>query len=117
MWLFPNRAGTRPIDITVAQKIYTLTKLRAGLRKQGEIHALRSAFATHLLEAGHDVYYVQRLLGHRHVTTTMRYVHVSQGRVLATGSPLDLPEPPAPCRPDFEKRRNLNGPSCRRCGS
>ncbi len=41
LWLFPNRPGTRPIDITVAQKLYTLTKLRAGLRKQGGIHALR----------------------------------------------------------------------------
>ncbi len=94
-WLFPNRAGTRPIDITVAQKVYTLTKLRAGIHKQGGIHALRHAFATHLLEAGRDVHTVQRLLGHRYVTSTVRYFHLSQGRVLATPSPLDLPEPPA----------------------
>ncbi|OGK83502.1 MAG: integrase [Candidatus Rokubacteria bacterium GWC2_70_16] len=94
-WLFPNRAGTRPIEITVAQKVYTLTKLRAGIRKQGGIHALRHAFATHLLEAGRDVHTVQRLLGHRYVTSTVRYFHLSQGRVLATPSPLDLPEPPA----------------------
>ena len=94
-WLFPNRQGTRPIDITVAQKVYTLTKLRAGIRKQGGIHALRHAFATHLLEAGRDVHTVQRLLGHRYVTSTVRYFHLSQGRVLATPSPLDLPEPPA----------------------
>jgi integrase/recombinase XerD len=39
-WVFPNRQGTRPIDITVAQKIYMLTKLRAGIRKQGGIHTL-----------------------------------------------------------------------------
>jgi len=94
-WLFANRQGTRPIDVTVAQKIYTLTKLRAGVRKQGGIHALRHAFATHLLEAGKDIHTVQRLLGHRHVTTTRRYFHLSQGRVLDAGSPLDLPEPPA----------------------
>ena len=94
-WLFPNRAGTRPIDITVAQKVYTLTKLRAGIRKQGGIHALRHAFATHLLEAGRDVHTVQRLLGHRYVTSTVRYFRLSQGRVLATPSPLALPEPPA----------------------
>jgi len=94
-WLFPNRQGTRPIDITVAQKVYTLTKLRAGIRKQGGIHALRHAFATHLLEAGRDVHTVQRLLGHRYVSSTVRYFHLSQGRILATPSPLDLPEPPA----------------------
>ncbi len=95
LWLFPNRQGTRPIDITVAQKLYTLTKLRAGIRKQGGIHALRHAFATHLLEAGRDIHTVQRLLGHRYVSSTVRYFHLSQGHVLATPSPLDLPEPPA----------------------
>jgi len=94
VWLFPNRQGTRPTDITVAQKIYTMAKLRAGIRKQGGIHALRHAFATHLLEAGTDLHTVQRLLGHRHLSTTMRYFHLSQGRLMATRSPLDLPQPP-----------------------
>jgi site-specific recombinase XerD len=93
IWLFANRQGTRPIDVTVAQKLYTLAKLRAGIRKQGGIHALRHAFATHLLEAGRDLQTVQHLLGHRHLSTTARYFHLTQGRVLATGSPLDLPEP------------------------
>jgi site-specific recombinase XerD len=77
-----------------AQKVYTLTKLRAGIRKQGGIHALRHAFATHLLEAGTDLHTVQRLLGHRHITSTIRYFHLSQGRLVGTRSPLDLPEPP-----------------------
>ncbi len=92
-WLFANRQGTRPIDITVAQKIYTMAKRRAGIQKQGGIHALRHAFATHLLEAGVDLHTVQRLLGHRQISTTMRYFHLSQGRVLGTRSPLDLPKP------------------------
>lgn len=90
-WLFPNRQGTRPIDITMAQKIYTQAKLRAGIRKQGGIHSLRHAYATHLLEAGTDLPTVQRLLGHQHLSTTMRYFHLSQRRVLSTRSPLDLP--------------------------
>jgi len=95
LWLFPNRAGSRPIDITVAQKLYTLTKLRAGIRKQGGIHALRHAFATHLIEAGRDLPTVQHWLGHRFISSTLRYFHLSQGRFLETPSPLDLPEPPA----------------------
>ena len=94
-WVFPNRQGTRPIDISVAQKIYMITKLRAGIRKQGGIHTQREAYATHVLEAGTDLHTVQRLLGHRQISTTMRYFHLSQGRVLATRSPLDLPQPPA----------------------
>ena len=95
VWLFANRQGTRPIDITVAQKIYTMAKLRAGIHKQGGIHALRHAFATHLLEAGTDLHTVQRLLGHRQISTTMRYFHLSQGRLVGTRSPLDLPQPPS----------------------
>ncbi len=93
VWLFANRQGTRPIDITVAQKIYTMAKLRAGLQKQGGIHALRHAFATHLLAAGTDLHTVQRLLGHRQISTTMRYFHLSQGGIVGTRSPLDLPKP------------------------
>ncbi len=93
LWVFPNRQGIRPIDITAAQKIYGLAKRRAGITKRGGVHALRHAFATHLLEAGAALATVQRLLGHRHITTTMRYFHLSQGRVLAARSPLDLPDP------------------------
>ena len=92
-WVFANRAGTRPMDITVAQKLYTAAKLRAGIGKRGGIHALRHAFATHLLEAGTDLHTVQRLLGHRQISTTMRYFHLSQRHLAATRSPLDLPEP------------------------
>lgn len=92
-WVFPNRQGTRPMDLTVAQKIYMLAKTRAGIRKAGGIHALRHAFATHLLEAGTDLHTVQRLLGHHHLSTTMRYFHLSQRRVASTPSPLDVPRP------------------------
>jgi site-specific recombinase XerD len=89
IWIFPNRQRRRPIDITVAQKIYTMAKLRAGITKHGGIHALRHAFATHLIESGTDVMTVQRLLGHRSVSTTMRYFHLSRERLAIVRSPLD----------------------------
>ena len=92
-WVFAAPTATQPLHPTTAQKVYRAAKQQAGIAKPGGIHALRHAFATHLLEAGTDLHTVQRLLGHRHVTTTMRYFHLSQGRVLATQSPLDL-EPP-----------------------
>ena len=70
-----------------------MATLRAGIRKHGGIHALRHAYATHLLEAGGDLQAVQHQLGHRHLSTTMRYFHLSQERLLATGSPFDPPGP------------------------
>lgn len=93
-WLFPNRSGSRPVDVTVAQKVFTMAKLRTGIAKRGGIHSLRHAFATHLIEAGADVPTVQRLLGHRSVTTTMRYFHLSQGRLASIRSPLDQLDDP-----------------------
>ena len=95
VWVFANRAKTKPIDITVAQRVYGLSKLRAGITKHGGIHALRHAYATHLLEAGADLATVQRLLGHRHISTTMRYFHLSHGRLMTTRSPFDLSDPPS----------------------
>jgi len=94
VWLFPNRTGTRAIDITVVQKVFTVAKLRAGITKRGGVHGLRHAYATHLIESGADVPTVQRFLGHRSVSTTMRYFHLSQARLATIRSPLDLLDGP-----------------------
>jgi integrase/recombinase XerD len=99
LWLFPARGGQKPMDPSTAQKLYYAAKQRAGITKQGGIHALRHAFATHLLEAGTDLHTIQRLLGHGHLGTTMRYFHLARQTVLATPSPLEwldqAPPPPA----------------------
>ena len=89
-WLFPMRDGQHPIDPRSAQKIYYHAKDKAGIRKRCGIHGLRHAFATHLLEAGVDLHRIQRLLGHGHITTTMRYFHLAQRHLENTASPLDL---------------------------
>ena len=98
-WLFPGRDGKRPLDVSTAQKVYYAAKQRAGIAKRGGIHALRHAFATHLLEAGTDLPTIQRLLGHRDIGTTMRYLHLARRTILKTTSPLDwldLGTPPTP---------------------
>jgi integrase/recombinase XerD len=96
VWLFPLRDGEHPIDPGSAQKIYYHAKAKAGITKQCGIHGLRHAFATHLLEAGVDVHTIQRLLGHGHLSTTMRYFHLAQRYLAQTPSPLDLLEIPDP---------------------
>jgi integrase len=50
----------------------------AGITKQGGIHSLRHAYATHTLEAGYDLYSLQQWLGHGHVSTTTRYLHLAR---------------------------------------
>jgi site-specific recombinase XerD len=92
-WLFPQRSKPLPMDPSTAQKLYYAAKRRAGITKAGGIHALRHAFATHVVEGGMDLATLQRLLGHDSITTTMRYVHVAHRHATAQGSPLEsLPE-------------------------
>jgi site-specific recombinase XerD len=93
-WLFPMRDGRHPIAARAVQKIYYNAKHKAQITKQCGIHGLRHAFATHLLEAGVDLHTIQRLLGHGHLSTTMRYFHLAQRRLAKTTSPLDLLEVP-----------------------
>jgi len=95
-WLFPARDGKRPLDVSTAQKFYSAAKGRAGITKRGGIHALRHAFATHLLEAGTDLPTIPRFLGHRDIGTTMRYLHLARRTILKTTSPLDWLDPGTP---------------------
>ena len=90
IWLFPNSTGTGPICTTMAQRMYYAARDRAKLGRCGGIHTLRHCFATHLLESGVDVHTIQRLLGHGHVATTMRYFHLSHHKLTGATSPLEL---------------------------
>ncbi len=92
-WLFPNYSGDGPLYNTTAQRIYHAARSAAGIERGGGIHTLRHAFATHLLEAGVDIHTIQCLLGHGHVSTTMRYFHLAQSRLTGTTSPLELLTP------------------------
>ena len=93
VWLFPNHSHGAPISINTACRMYYAARDAAGIAAEGGIHSLRHAFATHLIEAGVDLPTVQRLLGHGHISTTMRYVHLARARVTGTTSPLELLDP------------------------
>ncbi len=88
-WLFPQRGKDAPMATASALRIYYAAKGRAGIHKDGGIHSLRHAFATHLLDSGTDVVTIQRLLGHGHLKTTARYLHVTRQRIAELASPLD----------------------------
>ena len=89
-WLFPNRSGTAAIDVVTAQRTYAGARDAAGIAREGGIHVLRHCFATHLLESGVDLPTIQRLMGHEHISTTMRYLHLARSHLTDTTSPLEL---------------------------
>ena len=88
-WLFPGQRAGRHLTIRSAQLIFDKAIRRAGIRKEISIHGLRHSFATHLLESGTDIRYIQSLLGHVSIRTTERYTHIAKRSILKIKSPLD----------------------------
>jgi integrase/recombinase XerD len=89
-WLFPGHRPDQPMSMRTASRAYGAAKTRAGITKRGGIHSLRHAFATHLVEAGVDLHTIQCLLGHRHIETTTRYLHLAPRALARRGAPCDL---------------------------
>lgn len=91
-WLFPGKTGSGHLSGSAVQRVCHQAVLACGFRKKVSMHTLRHSYATHLLEAGTDLVTLQRLLGHGHLSTTARYLHVSDQHLRAAPSPLDLLE-------------------------
>ena len=81
--------NNRPITVRQAQSVVKEAAIRAGIKKRVFCHALRSSFATHLLEAGTDIRIIQELLGHADLSTTQIYTRVSTQQLKKVRSPLD----------------------------
>jgi len=87
-YLFQSPSSPTPLCARTFQKVYDAAVAKAQVPRKGGIHALRHTFATHLLEQGTDVRYIQALLGHSSSKTTEIYTHVATDRVANILSPI-----------------------------
>lgn len=83
-----NRGGK--LSLRSLQKIFEKALETSNIQKHATFHSLRHSFATHLLEDGIDIRYIQELLGHTNIRTTQRYTKVSRTSIDRIKSPLDV---------------------------
>lgn len=89
-WLFPGMRRDRHMHPRTIQRTITAAAKKAGIMKRVTPHTFRHSFATHLLESGTDLRYIQRLLGHKKISTTEIYTHVAARDLAAIKSPADV---------------------------
>ena len=87
-YLFEGLQGEQ-YSIRSVQQVFKNAMQKARINKTIGIHGLRHSFATHLLENGTDIKFIQELLGHNDIKTTLRYIHVSKQQLKNVKSPLD----------------------------
>jgi len=90
-WLFPSVTGPeKPIDTSTLRTAFRQALKRSGIQRTISLHGLRHCFATHLLESGVDLSYIQTLLGHTQLSTTMIYSIVRESQFPVLTSPLGI---------------------------
>lgn len=88
-YLFEGQYGDR-YSVRSVQKVFKDAMKKAKINKTVGIHGLRHSFATHLLDSGTDIKFIQELLGHNDIKTTLRYIHVTRRTMKNVISPLDM---------------------------
>jgi len=87
-YLFEGQGGGQYSTRSV-QQVFKNALQKAGINKNVGIHSLRHSYATHLLEQGTDIRFIQELLGHKDIKTTLIYTEVTNNSVRKVVSPLD----------------------------
>ncbi len=88
-FFFEGQYEGSPYSTRSLESIIHVAKQKAGIKKEGSMHMLRHSFATHLLDKGTDVVFIQKLLGHNDIKTTLRYLHVTNKDILNILSPIE----------------------------
>lgn len=88
IFLFEGQGGG-PYSSSSARNVLKKAVRKVGIKKNVRLHTLRHSYATHLLEAGVGLRYIQEILGHSNPKTTMIYTHVSGKKISEIRSPLD----------------------------
>ena len=98
VWLFPGQDRSQPIGPKTIQRVFKRARDAAGIDKPATPHSLRHSFAVHLLEAGVNLKYIQELLGHSSIQSTLIYLKLAPDCAKAVRSPLDELPPLPPTR-------------------
>lgn len=88
-WIFENANHNGPISTRTLQRVFKNSANLCKINKEISFHSLRHSYATHLLEGGVDIRYIQELLGHSSCKTTEIYTHVSVKAIQNIVNPLD----------------------------
>jgi len=88
-FLFEGQGPGSAYSVRSLESIIQSAKSKAGIKKEGSMHMLRHSFATHLLDRGTDVVFIQKLLGHNNIKTTLRYLHVTNKDIASILSPIE----------------------------
>ena len=89
-YLFYSCTKCQPYTTSTFQRVYQRAKSSAKIAKRGGIHSLRHAYATHQLEAGMPLPRLQQALGHKHISSTLRYTHWVRSQNKVSLEPFDL---------------------------